>query len=241
MAGTRKRAVAPIVIGVLGTAVLMMLGAWQVQRLEWKEGLIAELAVRMSADPVAFPATVDPERDNLLRVKVRGTIGKAELHPLHSVKRFGAGYRIIAPMTLNDADGGLGKVILVDLGYVPEDLKDAVPREGSVRWDHRTGDDEVVGLLHWPEESDSYTPEPDLPRNIWFARDVPAMARALGTEPILLVAESHPDDTIVLPQPPGISLPNRHLEYALTWFGLAIVWSVMSIFWLRSELRKRKE
>ena len=241
MAVSRKGAIAPIVIGVIGTAILLMLGSWQLQRLEWKEGLIAELLVRASADPVAFPASVDPERDNLLRVKVRGTIGLPELHALHSVKQYGAGYRIIAPMALAGDSGGPDRVILVDLGFVPEALKDAVPREGSVRWGESNRVDEVIGLLHWPSEIDSYTPEPDLGRNIWFARDVPAMAEAMGTTPVLLVAESHPDDTIVLPQPPGISLPNRHLEYALTWFGLAIVWSVMSIFWLRSELRKRKE
>lgn len=241
MAVSRKRAIAPIVIGVLGTAVLLMLGAWQMQRLEWKQGLIEELVARTSAEPVALPDNVDPERDDLLRVKVRGIIGTPELHVLHSVKQFGAGYRIITTMQVRREGGGEGPMILVDLGYVPEARKDAVPREGSVRWAQGSGDHVVVGLLHWPNEIDSYTPEPDLGRNIWFARDVAAMAAAMGTEPILLVAESHPDDKIVLPQPPGINLPNRHLEYALTWFGLALVWSVMSIFWLRSEARKRKE
>ena len=65
------------------------------------------------------------------------------------------------------------------------------------------------------------------------------MARALDTQPVFVVAEEHSLGDIPLPRPPGVDLPNRHLEYALTWFGLAIVWTFMSIFWLRSELKNR--
>ena len=232
MAITRKRAIAPIVIGVVGTAILLMLGAWQVQRLAWKEGLIAGIEARMSAEPVAMPAIPNPERDHLLRVKVQGTLETDELHAIHSIKRIGPGYRLIVPMALDD------RRIMVDLGFILERSKDAVPREGSVRWTDRPGPDTVTGLLSWPRETDSFTPEPDLNRNIWFARNVEKMAAALDTEPLLVIAENHPDDQIVLPQPPGVDLPNRHLEYALTWFGLALVWSIMSVIWLRSELRR---
>jgi surfeit locus 1 family protein len=232
MAITRKRAIAPIVIGVVGTAILLMLGAWQVQRLAWKEGLISGIETRMAADPVALPASPDPARDHLLRVSVTGTLGRDELHAIHSIKRTGPGYRLIVPMQLAE------RRIMVDLGFVLEADKDAVPREGSVRWQDGARTDTVVGLLTWPNETDGFTPDPDLGRNIWFARDVTKMAEALGTAPLLVIAESHPDQDVALPQPPGVDLPNRHLEYALTWFGLALVWSIMSIVWLRSEIRR---
>ena len=235
MAVSRKSAIAPIVIGVLGTAILLMLGAWQVQRLDWKEGLIGRIEARLSAGPVALPASLDPLRDNLLRVTVSGQMGRDELHAIHSIKELGPGYRLIVPMQLGQ------KRIMVDLGFIPERLKDAIPRDGSMRWNDDPSAMDVTGLLLWPNETDSFTPEPDRGRNIWFARDVDLMAEALGTDPILLVAESHPDDQVVLPQPPGINLPNRHLEYALTWFGLAFVWTVMSIVWLRTRLRAVKD
>ena len=61
MAVSRKRAIAPIVIGVIGTAILLMLGAWQVQRLSWKEGLIAGIEARMAADPVPLPASTESQ------------------------------------------------------------------------------------------------------------------------------------------------------------------------------------
>ncbi|MEM9139054.1 MAG: SURF1 family cytochrome oxidase biogenesis protein, partial [Pseudomonadota bacterium] len=78
-------------------------------------------------------------------------------------------------------------------------------------------------------------------KNIWFARDVARMAEALGTEPVLIVAETHPEAAAgnpwPRPQPPGTGLPNRHLEYALTWYGLGIVWVVMTIVWVASMRR----
>lgn len=238
MSTSRKRSIAPIVIGVVGVFILVLLGAWQIQRLAWKEGLIAEIETRIAADPVALPDLPDPNTDNLLRVRVRGELGTEEIHALHSVKQYGGGYRIIVPFVLAQSQGGAQRKILVDLGFIPEAKKDAIPRNGSVRWTPSGRVDDIVGLLLWPNEVDSFTPDPDLGRNIWFARDAVRMADALGTEPVLLVAESHPDDSIVLPQPPGIGLPNRHLEYAVTWFGLAIVWALMSIFWLRSEMKR---
>ncbi|WP_457773652.1 SURF1 family protein [Phycobium rhodophyticola] len=93
----------------------------------------------------------------------------------------------------------------------------------------------ITGNLHWPDETDGYTPEKDLAANIWYARDVPALAQHLGTEPVLLIArETAPKDTSVAPLPVDTSsIPNRHLEYVLTWYGLALTWVVMTTYFLR--------
>jgi surfeit locus 1 family protein len=227
----RRGVIAPIVLGVVGVSILLFLGAWQVQRLAWKEDLIAKIEARLAADPVSLPASPDAERDRLLRVTVTGEIGTEEVHALSSVKPHGPGFRVIAPFQIEDAS----RKVLVDLGFVPERLKDRSSRPETAN----KGD--VLGLLLWPQEADSFTPDPDLGRNIWFARDVEAMAKALGTDPVLIVAEQHPKDSVILPRPPGIDVPNRHLEYALTWFGLAVVWTVMSIVWARSELKRAKQ
>lgn len=238
MSRVRNRSIAPIVIGVFGAAILIFLGAWQVQRLAWKEGLIAELEARVAADAVPLPSDLEPNRDRLLRVTATGRLGRRELHVLWSVKPHGPGYRIITPMEIAPDGHTVERRIMVDLGFVPERLKNLMDRSDTVRMRKRLFHDRVTGLLHWPNEIDSFTPDPDPTRNIWFARDVDAMAAALGTDPVLLIAESHPDGDLPLPRPPGADLPNRHLEYALTWFGLAIVWAAMSITWLRAELRK---
>ena len=139
---------------------------------------------------------------------------------------------MISPFTLED-----GRRVLLDLGFVPHEMKDRGSRPESA--EHPSGAvTEVTGVLLWPRETDSFTPEPDRERNIWFARDVTAMARALGTDPVMIVAESHGLGDWPHPVPPGVDLPNRHLEYALTWFGLAVAWALMTVLLIRSELRK---
>lgn len=229
---TLRRILVPALIGVVGTAILLALGAWQVQRLAWKEGLIADIEARLAADPAPLPEAPEPDRDRLLRVEATGQIGADELHVLSSLEPWGAGYRIISPMELAD-----GRRIMVDLGYVPHDMKEPAARPRPIPAGAAQVPDQVTGLLLWPAEVDSFTPEPALDRNIWFARDVSRMADALGTESVLLVAENHPWAEWPRPTPPGTNVPNRHLEYAVTWFGLAAVWAGMTVFWIRQQLR----
>jgi surfeit locus 1 family protein len=87
---------------------------------------------------------------------------------------------------------------------------------------------EVEGALLWPDETDGFTPAPDIERNIWLAREVGAMAAALEAEPVLVVA-SELSLAGTVPVPVVAAVRNNHLEYATTWFGLAAVWSVMTL------------
>jgi surfeit locus 1 family protein len=91
---------------------------------------------------------------------------------------------------------------------------------------------QVLGNLDWPQEADSYTPPPDPKTGLWFARDVPAMAKALGTEPTLIVARVPTGDGITPVPLDTSSIPNNHWQYAVTWFSLAAVWFVMTGFLL---------
>ena len=119
-----------------------------------------------------------------------------------------------------------GRRILVDMGFVRETAR-RTPRAGGVQAD-------LVGNLYWPDEIDSYTPAPDLAAGIWFARDIPAMAAALDTEPVLVVLREAPQtDLGVTPFPVDTSaIPNDHLSYAITWFLLAAVWFGMTLYLL---------
>ena len=216
-----RRSLFFILIGLGGAAILVALGVWQVQRLAWKEAIIAEIDARIVAEPVALPADPDPETDAYLPVTVSGEVGAEALHVLISQKRQGAGYRVVAPMTLEN-----GRRILVDLGFTPTQNKDAIATEGTTT---------LTGNLQWPDEVDSFIPEPDLARNIWFARDLPAMAAALDTEPLLVVARAGdlPDRKITPLPVSSARLPNDHLQYAITWFSLAAIWLAMSFLFLR--------
>ncbi len=223
-----RRTLFLLIIGLGGAAVLVALGVWQVQRLAWKEGVIVNIESRIAADPVPLPDTLDPARDAYLPVTVQGTLLGDALHVLVSQKEIGAGYRVIVPMSL-----GNGRTILADLGFALAEDKERISSP-----DMPTGPVTATGNLQWPQETDSFTPAPDLNANIWFARDVLAMAAALNTEPTLLVVRSmEPPSTLITPLPVDTArIPNDHLQYAITWFSLAAIWLAMSLTFL---LRRR--
>ncbi|MBL3701895.1 SURF1 family protein [Sulfitobacter sp. BDSS02] len=216
-----------LTFGLVGTAILVWLGVWQLQRLEWKQGILAEIDARIDEQPVALPADPDPETDTYLAVTATGTILPGELHVLVSQKNIGAGYRVIAPF-VTDSD----RRIMIDRGFARQTAKDA-PRA--------LGPFEIIGNLHWPQERDRFTPDPEIEDNIWFARDVPAMARALDTEPVLLVARTQTDPGLD-PMPIGTAnIPNDHLQYAITWFSLALIWVAMTVFFIRRPRARKTE
>lgn len=214
-----RRMIWPLIFGLAGAAVLAGLGLWQLQRLDWKEAVLADIEARIAAAPVALPDRPEPGRDRYLPVRLAGRFTADELQVLTSRKHVGPGYRIIAAFVTGD-----GRRVMVDRGFAPEGAA-AAPAEGPA---------EITGNLHWPDETDAFTPAPDIETGLWFARDVASMAEALGSEPVLVVARAvAPPDPAVTPWPvDSAGIPNDHLQYAITWFSLAAVWLGMTGLWL---------
>ena len=223
-----RRLILPISFGLIGIVILVSLGNWQVQRLAWKQEILAEIDGRIAAAPIEIPTAVSEENDRFLSVQGEGRILDDELHVLASSKQTGAIYRVISPFEMSD-----GRRIMVDRGWIKPDQKDT-PRVAM--------NAEIEGNLHWPQEIDSYTPENDVAGNIWFARDVPQMAEALNAAPILVVlSKTSETDPAVTPMPvTSAGIPNDHLNYAVTWYGLALVWLVMTLYYLRRMRAKHK-
>ena len=215
-----------IVFGFTGTAVLLGLGKWQLDRLAWKQAILHEIDSKIAAQPVEIPQQPTVTKDLYLPVKAVGQLHPATLRVLVSQKKIGAGYRLISAFETE------GRRVLLDRGFIKIEapLPPFVEQEMS-----------VLGNLHWPDEIDSYTPEPDRDKNIWFARDIEAMANELGTLPILIVASQvSPSQKAVSPLPIDSSIPNDHLQYAITWFSLAAVWIIMSAVFLRRTRTRKK-
>ncbi len=215
-----RRYLSALILGAGGIAILISLGLWQLRRLAWKEGVIAAIEAKIGDEPVAFDMIADPDpmRDQYRPVMATGRIGQEYLRVLSGQKYVGSGYRIISPFTVGD------RTVMIDRGFVAED-QGPPPLQGAPVT--------ITGNLLWPQDSDSYTPAPDLAKNIWFARDVPAMAAALHAEPVLIVVREGPEETPVTPQPVDTaSIPNDHRQYAITWFSLAGVWAGMTAFLL---------
>ncbi len=217
-----KRMIAPILFGIVGIAILVSLGNWQLRRLAWKEGVLAEIDAKVNGPAQPLPATPDRVRDQYLHVEVSGEMGAGEVHVLSSSPETGPGYRIIAPFTLAD-----GRKILVDRGNVPEAQKTAPrPLESGT----------LEGNLLWMQDPPSFPP--DLAKNIWFNRDTVGLAAALGTEPVLLVLRRTSQAGAPYPVAVGVNIPNNHLGYAVTWYGFALVWLGMTLYLLVRIKRK---
>jgi surfeit locus 1 family protein len=218
-AAGRRFAVIPAVATALGIVILIGLGVWQVQRLHWKEGLLARIAALQSAPPQPLDVVLsrsarDPDIDY---VRVKAICPDIETTPylrLYSVKDGYAGWRIIAACPLT---GGPYGAILVDRGFLDQRLK-LTPGEAIKA--------PVVGILRRGDTRNFVTPKDDPGQNLWYGRDIAAMAQALGVSrpaPTYLMLEQPappPGGPVVAPLPTDI--PNNHLQYAITWFGLAL-------------------
>ena len=222
-----RKLIGPVIFGIGGVAVLLALGFWQVRRLEWKEGYLAAIEAQIADVAVALPTTPNQDADQYRPVTVTGQFGDASLRVLSSRKQIGPGHRLIARFETGD------RVILVDRGFLRNaDTDPGLPVDQVT----------ITGNLMWPDETDSYTPEPDIANGLWFARDVAAMATALGTEPVLLVARTASYDPAPVLYAPVTTegIPNDHRSYAITWFSLAAIWLAMTAYLFYRTLRAKK-
>ena len=231
VAGSRPRRglLVPALFTLVGVALLIALGVWQLERKAWKEGLIAAIARRMNEAPVPLPpparwASLDAAHDEFTKVTFRAAFendrealvfaGASAFRPDVS----GTGYWVFTPARLSD-----GARVVVNRGFVPEANKDPATRAPGLV----TAPVEIVGVLRWPEHAGWFTPAGDPARNLWFARDQLAIAAAKGWGNVapFYVEQEAPAPPGGLPQPGKltVNLPNNHLQYALTWFGLAVV------------------
>jgi surfeit locus 1 family protein len=212
-------AVIPAIATVVGIAILIGLGVWQVQRLHWKEGLLARIAALQSAPPEPLEVVLRRAADGLDidYVRVQQACPDVETAPylkLYSVRDGYAGYRIIAACRLA---GGPYDAILVDRGFIAQGL---TPSGGQ------TLAAPIVGILRKGDARNFVTPQNDPAQNLWYGRDITAMGHALGVSnpaPTYLMLEQPAPPAggpVIAPLPTDI--PNNHLQYAITWFGLAL-------------------
>ena len=207
----------------IALAILIALGVWQVKRLAWKEDLLARVAALQAApavplgpvlDRIARGADADYSR---VEVDCPG-LGAAPFLEVYSVRHEQAGQRLVSACM---ATGGGYGAILVDRGFLPDTVTARPPVDPR-----GLAPVHMVGVLRRPDRPSFVTPKNDVAGNRWYWRDLPAMARALNTSapaPVMLMAEtsSNPELKALDPQPLPADIPNRHLEYAMTWFGLA--------------------
>jgi surfeit locus 1 family protein len=215
------RMIPSLLLGLVGVAVLLSLGFWQLSRLDQKLAQIAVIEARIGDAPAPLPAESDPAADRYRPVVVSGGYTGEAVHVLASREGVGPGSRVIAVFETEDA-----RRILIDRGFLPE-----AARAGTQL--APVGPLTVTGNLDWPQDADRFTPAPDFARGLWFSREVEPIAAHLGTEPLMVVARADAPVAALAPVPlDSANVRNDHLHYAITWFLLAAVWAGMTLFLL---------
>jgi surfeit locus 1 family protein len=232
---------APGIATLIAFCLLVALGLWQLERKAWKESLIAQIDARAHGAPgeIVLEARWPDWRaadDEFRRVRVTGTFlhdREVAVHGLMSGQRGSPtqGFYIFTPLRLAS-----GAVVMVNRGFVPADLRDPARRDEPAP----IGEVTVTGLVRAPEARGPFMPENDPAGERWFVRDLAEMARARGLErvaPFWIDLDAVPGAS-VWPRPgqTRLAIPNNHLGYALTWFGLGL--ALLAVFgaWARRRL-----
>jgi len=197
-------------------AVLISLGVWQVQRLHWKLGLIAEVNRNLASAPLTLDqALAMGAAAQYHRVMLDGWfVNDKEAYVYASGPEGAPVYHVLTPFETRS-----GRTLLVDRGIVPTGLIDPKKR---ARVDERV----MIGVWRFPDPPGTFTPPPDIAHRIWYSRDVGAIAAADHVKlsaPAIVEADAAPNPG---GWPKGgqtqVTFRNEHLQYAITWFGLAL-------------------
>ena len=238
----------PGLFTLVGVAALIALGAWQVERGGAKKRLIARVEARVNEAPQPLPteaawAAMSPKTYEYQKVTARGRFRhdlEGRLHGLRQGDRPGQptlqGFYILTPLVLAD-----GSMVIVNRGFVPTERADPATRaQGQVE-----GEQTVTGLLRSTEARGWFIPPDEPARNAWFTRDPASIAAAKGLSrvaPFVLEADRTPvPGGLPVGGNTRISFPDNHLQYAVTWFSLALGLIAVFAVWVRQQRRKADE
>ncbi len=244
--GGKQRIWPVLVAASLGLALLIGLGTWQLQRRAWKDGLIAQITARTTQAPVSLEEAerrwLAGEEIEYLRVGVTGRYIEGRDNYYFTTGGDGPGYQVYVPFRSKD-----GRTLLVNRGYIPAAM---LPKEADAILPRPGGDAEITGLVRAGEEPGLFDgePPPEGRNGPWLYRSLSGMASVAHipdvVSPKLMVPfflDLERDTANPEAYPRGgttrLSLPNRHLEYALTWYGLAATLAVITGLFLVSRRR----
>ncbi len=228
----------PVVLTVLAVVllgVLLALGVWQVQRMQWKEGLIAGAEAAADKPPLPLAAALKLDNPEFRRVILtcRG-LSAAPYVELQSIENSDAGVRLVSACRPEGTEGTL----LIDRGFVSADIS-ARPLVKAAD----TMPVVITGVLRRSPPPSALTPPPV--GNHFYGRDAEAMGRALNVEgsvspfTVFATTSTNPDWAALKPSAPPAAFSNNHLGYALTWFGLAVALIAFYGVLLRRRLTRK--
>ena len=217
-------------------AVLIWLGSWQVMRMQWKGALIEEFATRANAEAISPPAASAADSNRFQRITVRGLwMHHAEIQLTGRTFEGTAGYHVITPMKLED-----GRVLLMNRGWVSQDYRLPEARPSTLA----AGPQTVDAIIRLPAQKGYFVPENDIADNHWFTLNIAEIAAHHGLADVIQTYTAdvlRPEGDYVLPIGADIEIdiPNNHLNYAITWYGLGLGLIGVYFAWHRQAGRLR--
>jgi surfeit locus 1 family protein len=207
----------PVIVFALG------LGVWQMERRAWKHAILDRIAVNQAASPVSLDELVkgDPLRREYGRVTLSGTfLHDKEFYLAARSLKEKVGMQVVTPLRTDD-----GRIVLFDRGWIPSEKKDPARRaEGQV-----AGKVELTGIVRRSQVKRQFAPDNDPAKNFWFHVDAPLMRNMAGGKPdpaldsFFLEADATPNrGGLPIGGQTRLDIPNDHLQYAITWFLIAL-------------------
>jgi cytochrome oxidase assembly protein ShyY1 len=251
ISATRRGIAGLGIFTLLILALLIGLGIWQLQRRAEKHALIAQLTERLAAAPEALPppaqwGRLTAERDEFRRVRFSATYQSrpdAMVYSAGSAVRTdisGPGTWAFLPARLPD-----GARVVINAGFVQNTMQDRAQQDRAVTRLVNGQAVTLTGYIRFPESAGALTPRENIAKRLWFTRDHGAMARALGwgeAAPFYIDLEAPvPESGTPKPGPLEVHLKDDHLQYAITWFGLACAVLIAFGVWWRGQRRERRE
>ncbi len=226
--GTRG-SLLPLILTAVMLPVLLTLGTWQVFRLDWKLDLLQRIDDRIHSAPTHLPAEIEaPEDWDYRPVTLEGTLlHDRELRLLSQFDEGSVGVHLIVPLVRSDAPDA--QPVLIDRGWVPQDAASAdIARPLSPT--------AVAGIARVADAQGAFVPANDPAAGQWYWRDLPAMGLAAGfhtVAPLIVEAGAPADGSLPRGHRAQVDIPNNHLQYALTWYALAIALLVIFVAYRR--------
>jgi surfeit locus 1 family protein len=239
---TARRRLWPVLLATtIAFSILISLGLWQLQRLKWKTALLAEIEARQSAAPIVLAALelqrAPGENIEFMKVTARGHFLHDQEKLMLSTLDGRAAWDVVTPLVTLEQ-----KVLLVDRGAVPDDHRDAATRRDA----NPEGEVEVTGILKTHAAPRTFfSPDNNAAANQWIWWDMPALAAATrlpaGATLLPYVLHVTPGGVAFPPieaKPPTSGISNNHLQYVITWFGLALALLAVAAIYVRGLMNK---
>ena len=230
----------PTLISLPILVLCLALSVWQMERREWKRDILDRIAANQSAVPIALDALLsggDPLRREYGKVALSGTfLHDKEFHLAARSRGNDVGIQVVTPLRTDK-----GQIVLLDRGWVPSEKKDPAKRaEGQIE-----GTVKLVGVVRRTQVQRQFAPDNVPDKNVWFTVDVPLMRKLAGGRPdpaldtfFLEADANHNPGGLPIGGQTQLDIPNDHLQYAITWFllAMALIGVYLSYHWENGRL-----